>query len=225
MKRILFLFLSLLLCQVPTQIMAQEDASQVPFNGIITDISGKPVKNAKIYIVNDKYYSRSDKEGKFGLTNVQPDDTLHVKFKKEVYDIPVNGRKSIRIHLGDQLLSDEDDELVSFGYGWVKRRESAAPSNGISGEVLRRVGKSNLLDCMVGLVPGVNISDGKVVIRGIGTINGSTDPLFMVDNTEVASLDYINVYDVDHVEVMKDASIYGARGANGAILVYTRKGK
>lgn len=225
MYRYLFAIFTLLLSSVlPQSVCAQTEENGVPFNGIITDIANKPIKGAKIYIVDDSFYARSDKEGKFGLTNVQPNDTLHVKYKKEIYDVPVEGRKSIRIHLGDQLEANEDDDLVAFGYGFVKRRESIQPSSGIPGEVLRRQGKSSLVACLAGLVPGMNVSpDGKIVIRGINTIHGSTDPLFIVDGTEVLSLDFLNVYDVDHVEVLKDASIYGARGANGAILVFTKR--
>lgn len=224
MTRILFIVLAIFFSATSFVSQAQ-DASQKPFNGIITDIAGKPIKNAKIYIVNDKFFARSDKNGKFGLTNVQPDDTLHIKYQKEIYDIPVEGRKSIRIHLGDQLTYDEDQDMAATGYGWVKRRESLLPSNGISGEVLIRMGKPNIVDCLEGLVPGMNVTAGKITIRGINSINLSTDPLFILDGVEVNSLDFINVYDVDHVEVLKDGSMYGAKGANGVILVYTKRGK
>lgn len=63
----------------------------------------------------------------------------------------------------------------------------------------------------------------SVVIRGINSINCSTEPLYVVDGVEVSSLDFVNIYDVESVEVMKDAFIYGSRGANGAILVKTKK--
>lgn len=223
MTRILFVLLAIVLSSASHISQAQE-AVQEPFNGIITDIAGKPIKNAKIYIVNDKFFSRSDKNGKFGLTNVQPDDTLHVKFKKEIYDIPVNGRKSIRIHLGDQLTYDEDQDMAATGYGWVKRRENLMPSNGISGEVLVRMGKPNIVDCLEGLVPGMTVMAGKITIRGINSLNLSTEPLLIVDGVEVSSLDFVSVYDVDHIEVLKDGSMYGAKGANGVILVFTKRG-
>lgn len=87
------------------------------------------------------------------------------------------------------------------------------------------MGRSSLLECLRGQVAGLNIGpDGKANIRGINSLNAPQDPLYLVDDVQVESLDFVNVYDVDHVEVMKDASIYGAQGANGAILVYTKRG-
>lgn len=227
MTRHLFLLVALAFAYLfPSGASAQNEAKTEPFNGIITDVAGNPIKGAKIFVINDKFFARSNKKGQFGLTNVLPTDTLHVLYQKQLYDIPVEGRKSIRIHLGDQLQAQEDDELVALGYGWIKRRESLQPSNGISGEVLVRMGRSNIMECLVGLVPGLSVSpNGKALIRGISSINSPTDPLYVVDGMIVDSLDGINVYDVDHVEVLKDASIYGVQGANGAILVFTKRGK
>lgn len=227
MARHLFLLVILFFVTLfPTGIRAQDEPKSEPFNGLITDIAGNPIKGAKIYVINDKYFARSNKKGQFGLTNVYPTDTLHVLYQKQLYDIPVAGRKSIRIHLGDQLQAQEDEELVAFGYGWIKRRENVQPSNGISGEVLVRMGRNSIMESLVGLVPGLMVGpNGKAIIRGISSINLSTEPLYLVDGVVTESFDYVNVYDVDHVEVLKDASIYGSRGANGAILVFTKRGK
>lgn len=227
MTRHLFLLVALAFASLfASGATAQNEAKTEPFNGIITDMVGNPIKGAKIFVVNDKFFARSNKKGQFGLTNVLPTDTLHVLYQKQLYDIPVDGRKSIRIHLGDQLQAQEDDELVALGYGWIKRRESLQPSNGISGEVLVRMGRTNILECLEGLVPGLSVGpNGKALIRGINSINSATDPLYVLDGMIVDSLDGINVYDVDHVEVLKDASIYGVQGANGAILVFTKRGK
>ena len=111
-----------------------------------------------------------------------------------------------------------------IGYGFVKRRESCSATTGIPGEVLVRTGRTNVLEAMQGLVPGLTVSNGRAIIRGIATINSVTDPLYIVDGVEVQSLSFVSVYDVDRVEVLKDANIYGAKGANGAILVTTKRG-
>ena len=108
---------------------------------------------------------------------------------------------------------------------FVKRREICSSSSGIPGEVLVRTGRTNLLDAMQGLVPGLTVSNGRAVIRGVGTINGSTDPLFILDGVEVASLAFVSVSDVESVEVQKDGSMYGSKGANGVIRVTTKHGK
>ena len=198
----------------------------VPFNGVVADLLGQPLKGARVWVVDPNYYTTTDKKGKFGLTNVQPTDTLHVKYKKQLYLIPVDTMKSVRVRLGDELKFDvqQDEELVNTGFGFVKRRESCNSSTGISGEVLVRTGRIDVLEALQGLVPGLSIVNGKAVIRGLATINGSPDPLFLVDGVEVESLSFVNVYVVDKVEVLKDANMYGVKGANGAILVTTKRG-
>jgi len=210
-----------ILCCLATSLMAQEQ--DVPFNGIVTDILNNPLKGVRIW-VRKNYVATSDKEGKFGLTNVAATDTLHIKYKKQIYLLPVDGRNGLRVRLGDQLNVSEDEELVNLGYGFVKKREKLIPSSGISGEDLLRTGQTDILLALVGLVPGYNIVNGKPEIRGKNSLTLSNEPLYVVDGVVVQSLDGVNIYDVDHVEVLKDASIYGSRGANGAILVTTRRG-
>lgn len=207
-------------------VLAQEQKS-VPFNGVVADILGQPLKGAKVWVVDPNYYTTTDKKGKFGLTNVQPTDTLHVKYKKQLYLIPVDTMKSVRVRLGDELKYEvrQDEELVNTGFGFVKRRESCNSSTGISGEVLVRTGRIDLMEALQGLVPGLTIINGKAVIRGLATIYGSSDPIYIVDGVEVESLSYVNVYSVDRVEVLKDANMYGVKGANGAILVTTKRGR
>lgn len=228
------ILISLIACQIFACLAyGKDNQSGVPFNGIVVDMLGQPLKGAKIYTLDKNFAAKSDKKGRFGLTNVSPTDTIHVIFKKTQYDIPVDGRKSMRVILGDQFIQEavEDTELADLGYGYVKRRELLTPSNGITGEVLVRTGKTNVLAALQGLVPGLNIhtdSFGQgesVSMRGINSINLPTTPLYIVDGVEVHSLDFVNVYDVEYVEVLKDASIYGSRGANGAILVKTKRGK
>lgn len=201
-----------------------------PFNGLILDITMKPVRKVKIYVKDPKLYATTDKKGRFGLTDVNPTDTLTLVFKnKEQVRIPVEGRKSMKILLTDKFDVAEysqDDELVNLGYGYVKRREFTGVSNGISGDRLRATGQRSVIRALAGLVPGLNVNnvygEPEVTIRGQRSFMLSNAPLYLVDGVQVESLDMISVYDVDHVEVIKDASQYGARGANGAILVTTK---
>ena len=144
MTRLLTLLFALLLA-IP--LAAQQQG--VPFNGIVSDISGAPVKGARIYISKGRV-ARSDKKGRFGLTDVAATDTIHIYFKKRTYDIPVEGRKSLRVRLGDQLQAQEDQELVNWGYGFVKKRESLEISSGISGEDLVRSGYTNITMALQG---------------------------------------------------------------------------
>ena len=207
---------------------AAADENRVPFNGLILDSAMKPVSKVKVYINDPNYFARSDKKGRFGLTNVQPTDTIILEVPKmPKVRIPVEGRKSLKVIIDKSGLptAQEDEELVNTGYGYVKRREYTGSSKGISGESLRRSGRTSLLEALSGMVAGLTINrvDGRLVpnIRGQRSLMLSNEPLYIIDGTEVESLENVNIFEVDHVEVLKEASIYGSRGANGAIVVTT----
>lgn len=214
--------LTLLLC-FSAAVSAQE--THIPFNGIVTDVLGTPLKKVKIYNHDERRYTFSNKEGKFGLTDVLPFDTLHLIFNHKAYLIPVDGKKSVHIKLDDQIVvsASEDEALIGLGYGFVKRREQTIPVSGISGEELQRTGKTDILEALVGKVAGYALINGEPRIRSNNSLLLSSEPIYIVDGIRVFSLNYLTVYDVDHVEVLKDASIYGVRGTNGAIVVYTKK--
>lgn len=228
MKRFLLTIVSLIFV---TGIFAQKNQNQgVPFNGKITDFMGNPAKRARIYI-DKNYISTSDSKGRFGLTDVKDTDTLKVEYQKKVYYIPVEGRKSIVIKVGDQMdkyakfEAEEDQDLVSIGYGYVKRREALDVSNGIPGDVIRRTNADNVLEALRGLVPGLTVTSingqTRAYIRGIGSNSDNTDPLYLVDGIEMPNLNSVPVDNIESVEVIKDGSMYGVRGANGVILVRT----
>ncbi len=199
-----------------------------PFNGIITDPTFKPIKGAKVYVSNPKNYAKTDRHGRFGLTDVAPTDSLHIIIKKEKYVVPVDSARSMRIVITDQrvMQAKEDPELVNMGYGFVSRREYNSPTNGISGDRLRATGRTEILDALVGLVPNLERRpNGTVTLRGTNSFTSSVEPLYVVDGVIIPDLDGININDVESVEVLKDASIYGSRGAGGAILVTTHRGR
>ncbi len=128
------------------------------------------------------------------------------------------------------------DEVVVIGYGVQKKSVVTAAISSVSAEDLENTTPSRIEDVLKGRVSGVQItqssgqpgSDSKVRIRGIGTINNS-DPLYIVDGMAVGGgISYLNPSDIESVEVLKDAAsaaVYGARAANGVILVSTKKGK
>jgi TonB-dependent SusC/RagA subfamily outer membrane receptor len=99
--------------------------------------------------------------------------------------------------------------------------------NHITGEQIQRTCQPNVLMALQGLVPGLLIQsngfEATATIRGKNSLMLDNSPLFIVDGIQVSSLDMLNPYDIDYIQVLKDASIYGVRGANGAIVVYTKK--
>ncbi len=195
------------------------------FNGLVVDGSGKGIKNVKAWTTSSREYTKSDRDGRFGLSDVESGDTLHIEYKKQRYDIPLSGSRGLRIVMTDlNMTSSPDDELVSYGYGWVKRREYNSASSGISGDRLRATGQNNLLKALEGLVPGLYVSaSGHVTLRGRTSFMLDDQPLFIVDGNYVSGFDMINLGSVDRVEVLKDGSMFGSRGANGAIIVYTKR--
>lgn len=228
MKRIKSIFI--LICTAIS--FAAQGWADEPFNGLILDAQLQPVKKAKVYVKNPKRYATSDKKGRFGLTDVAPDDTITIELKKkEKIRIAVDGRKSLKIVLagdGSKPKAEYDEEIANTGYGYVKRREYTGVSSGISGEKLRATGSHDILGALKGMVAGLTISGSPgnytVNIRGQKSFMLSSEPIYIVDGVQLNSIDHISLYDVDHVEVLKDASQYGSRGANGAILVTTKTG-
>ena len=228
MKRLL-LILTLLICWATT--WAQEFEG-IPFNGQIVDIDRNPMKKVRVWVNdNQKDYTMTNKRGQFGLLNVQPGDTLKLFYKKRLYTVPVSGKRSIRIHFWGDLSSvsaEEAVELADLGYGLIQERTNTTSSDRMTGAELEKTGCVDLLDALMGRIPGLFIQpssmgiEAQAKVRGISTINGGSGPLFVVDGTVVKSLTGYNVYQIDYVEVLKDASIYGARGAGGAIIVKTK---
>lgn len=233
MKRGFLAFLFLLLVG---SAHGQSDVLKIPaFNGVLTDSDGKPVKRAHVWVKNERNYALSDNKGHFGLTNVMLTDTLHISMRHRQFKIPIDGRRSLRIVLTDTSLpqSEEDLQLVDLGFGFVSRREHTGVSNYISGDDLRRSGHHDVLSALQGRVAGLNISSTvgmgsmkqEVNIRGNRTIMGSSTPVFLIDGIMVSSFDGLNLNDVDYVEIMKDATVYGSNGSNGAIIVHTKSAR
>lgn len=121
------------------------------------------------------------------------------------------------------------DEEVNIGYGSTTRRHLATPVSKISMEENDVLAYTNMAEYLKGRVPGLEITeegDGyRYVIRGIKSINGPNDPLFIVDGITMDGIDHIDPNMVQSVEVLKgtSASIYGSRGANGVIIITTRR--
>jgi TonB-dependent SusC/RagA subfamily outer membrane receptor len=115
-----------------------------------------------------------------------------------------------------------DDEEVNVGYGTVKKRDLSHPVSSlqVKGDEVRTY--RDMYEYLEGRVAGVMVTTGKrIVIRGVNTINGSSDPLIIVDGAECQDLSTINPNDVKSVDILKDsaAAIYGVRGANGVIVI------
>lgn len=219
MKKVL---LPLLFVLGPFVLSAQQGSSDVPFNGLVTNLSGKGVK-VRVFVKNSDKRTVADRDGRFGLTNLKPNDTLLLQYRREKVEIPLDGRRSIKVLWGGAEPSyDEDAELVDLGFGYVKRREYAGSSSGITGEMMLQKGFTDLQTALLTLIPGLQLINGELVIRGQSSVNSSSAALIVCDGMPVSSLSSISIYEVKSVEVQRGNNMYGVRGGNGVILIRTR---
>lgn len=203
--------------------------------GTVTDNYG-PVIGAAVMVQGTKIGASTDMNGNFTLKNV-PDvnkAVLVVRYvgMNEIKE-PLKGRVSgIQIRMTEAV--DQLDDVVIIGYGTQKRGNLTGSIASVSGKVLEKVPTASVAEAIVGKLPGVQVTavDGspdaeiKILVRGGGSITQDNSPLILVDGFEVNSLNDIPPTDVESIEVLKDAAstaIYGARGANGVILVTTKQ--
>jgi len=202
-------------------------------SGTVSEVSGEPLIGVNVSVQGTTTGTTTNMNGEYNLSVPDPDVVLifsYIGFEQQV--IPVEGRNTIDVVL--YLDTTQLDDLVVVGYG-TQRRSDITGSVGIVTNTELEQPTFNTLQSLRGKVAGVNIftnsgsptGSNRVVIRGVGTINASTNPLYVVDGVVMENIDYINPNDIQSIEVLKDASstaIYGARGANGVILITTQRG-
>lgn len=211
----------ILLCMA---FIATTALAEQPFNGLITRLDGTGVK-ANIVVKDGNKRTRSDGKGRFGLTDIKGDEVLYIIVKRDTSIVELQGHKSIHIVLadaGEVVSNDESEELMNYGFGYVKRRESIDYSSGISGERLRATGTSDLCKAIMMCYPGLKYINGELCLMTQNSINSSSGVLILCDGVE-SNLDYINIHDVKSVEILKGSNMYGFRGVNGVVLITTNK--
>ena len=201
-------------------------SAQEPFNGRITTPEGKGIR-ARIYVENRDKQTVSDSKGRFGLTDIEAHDVLRIVYKRTTLTIKVDGRRSIDIvwsGVSDSYHAEESEELMNYGFGYIKRRESLDYSSGISGDRLRATGAKSLVEAIQMCYPGLRYINGELCLLTQNSINGSSAVLILVDGNEI-NPDMINIHDVKSVEIIKGSNMYGFRGANGVVLITTMSAK
>ncbi|MBQ5396056.1 MAG: TonB-dependent receptor plug domain-containing protein [Alistipes sp.] len=219
MKKILLIFISVFFS---LSLFAQ--SGDMPFNGLIVDSQGVGIARVKVAVMGSAKYTLTDKQGRFGLTNIDSDDKL-ILSNKAIGNIVVeiSGNRSLEIKLdGKNLVAAAfSAEIEEAGMQYVKRRE-ILPSGVVLGEDLRRTQQTDLEMALLSRVPGLMKINGVIAIRGLSSVNSSSQPLILVDGMEVSSLSAVSIQDIETVEVIKSASSYGVRGANGVISIKLR---
>ncbi|MFL9831728.1 TonB-dependent receptor [Flavobacterium sp. ST-87] len=209
---------------------------KVTVTGVVRDQTGS-IPSATVIVVDQNTNTTTDIDGKFTVKVNDPKTAvLLVRFiGMNDVTVPLKGRTSgIDIQLKES--TSELNEIVVIGYGTQKRGNLTGAISSIKGSELAKVPTASVAEALVGKLPGVQVTsaDGSpgaeimIRIRGGGSVTQDNSPLILVDGFEVANLNDIPPTDIESVEVLKDAAstaIYGARGANGVVLVTTKKPK
>lgn len=205
---------------------------QPPLKGRVTDEKGEGLPGVSILLKGTQQGTTTDGEGNFTL-NV-PDENALLVFSFVGYvsqEVVVGSRTLIEI----QMVSDTKalDELVITGYTAQRKKDIVGSVSVVDMDKLNRTTPGSAQESLQGMVSGMNVinsgipgTPSKIFIRGV-TSFGNTDPLVLVDGIQ-QNLNNINVNDIESIQVLKDAgaaAIYGVRGANGVIVVTTKKGK
>ena len=209
-------------------------AQNVTVKGKVTDSQGEPVVGATVMLSsNNTVGALTDVDGNYSITVPSRSSLIFscVGFASQTID--VDGRTSIFV----TLVEDTEflDETVVIGYGTQKKRLLTGATINITGDDIQKQSTTNALGALYSSVPGVNIvqqsgvpgAGYNITVRGIGT-TGSAGPLIVIDGVAGGNLDDINPADIESIDILKDAAsaaIYGARAANGVVLVTTRQGK
>ncbi|MCD7899535.1 MAG: TonB-dependent receptor [Bacteroides sp.] len=217
-----------------TEIQQASNQNKLRISGTVKDANGDPIIGATIMEKGTANGVVSDMDGNFTI-NVASNGVLHVSYIGYTeQDIPVAGKSFINIQLNED--TEILEEVVVIGYGTVKRRDLTGAVASVKGEEIAANPVSNVAQALQGRLPGVNVTsqDGRpgatisVRVRGGGSITQSNDPLYVVDGFPVSNINDIPASEIESIDVLKDASstaIYGARGANGVILITIKKGK
>lgn len=206
--------------------------------GKITDEKGETLVGVVVKIKGTNLATATDANGAFSISIPKEitNPVLLVSFiGYTTQEVPVNGKKSIDIQLKDS--SNNLDEVVVVGYNTVKKKDLTGAVVSVNSAEIRSRPVANALQAIQGKAAGVDITSaerpgavGAITIRGLRSISASNAPLFVVDGIPFAAggIDAINPNDIENIDILKDASataIYGSRGANGVVLVTTKRGK
>lgn len=208
--------------------------AQLKVNGKITVSSGEPLPGASIVEEGTNSGTSSDANGLFSITVTKPTSKLTISYIGYLpQTLSINGKSVVNVVLEEDLKNLS--EVVVIGYGTVKKRDLTGTVTSIKSEDIKQVPAQNPLESIQGKVAGVDIqrssgsasSGVSITIRGNRSIGAGNRPLYIIDGVQASEIDNLNPNDIESIEFLKDASstaIYGWQGANGIVIVTTKKG-
>lgn len=212
--------------------------SQNPVSGQVTDAGKQPLPGVSIVVKGTATGTITDSEGSFSLKDVDRNAVLIFSFVgMKTQEIAVNGRSRIEVTLAEETIGLE--EVVAIGYGTMKKSDLTGSVARVNVDEMTTIPNITLSQALSGATAGVSIdvsddgglagSEPALSIRGKTSLSANDDPLVVLDGIIYnGSISDINIQDIEHIDILKDASaaaVYGARSANGVIIITTRKGQ
>ena len=219
-------------------VLFAQTADRIDVSGTVVDRNGEPVVGASVVVIGTMKGTITDADGAFYLSSVAKDATLSADLLGyKTVTLQLSGRSRVNIILEDDALALEESVVV--GYGQMKKSDLTGSVASVKPEKLTDIPANSIDGLLQGRVAGVQVinssqdpgASSTIRIRGNSSLNGSNAPLVVIDGFpygDAGDLKQINPQDIVSMEVLKDASasaIYGSRGANGVILITTRKAK
>ena len=211
--------------------------AQVKVSGVVTDTKdGQPIPFASIVVKGTTTGTSADADGKYFVT--VPNAKSVLVFSSIGYitqEVEANGRATINVILAPD--SESLDEVMVVAYGTATKSSFTGSAGKVSGEKIEMIPATNPLNTLNGSTPGIRLTsalgqpgaDASITVRGVGSLNGNTDPLIVLDGMAFSGvLSSIPAGDIESITVLKDAAstaLYGARAANGVIMITTKQGK
>lgn len=215
---------------------SSEAMQGITITGRITDSNGEPLPGVNVLEKGTSNGTITDVDGNYSIIVLNGESELSFSFVGYITeDIPVGDQTNISLTMVEDLIGLS--EVVVVGYGSVKKSDVTGALSSVSAEQLQEMPTTNVNQALQGRAAGVDISTRSfglnakpvVRIRGNRSISAKNDPLYVVDGIPLTGdINDLNSGDIESVEVLKDASataIYGSRGANGVILITTKRGK
>jgi TonB-linked SusC/RagA family outer membrane protein len=214
--------------------LSENEQQQKTVSGKVTDNSGQPSPGVTVVIKGTMQGTVTNVDGNYSLPNIPDNATLVFSFVgMRTQEVVVGSQTNINISLAVDAIGLE--EVVAIGYGTVKKGSVTGSMGKVSTKDITSAPVSTLSQTLQGRVAGVRVTNNggpgtspTVQIRGVGSINFNSDPLYVVDGVPTESFSSISTNDVQSMDILKDASataIYGSRGSNGVVIITTKKGK
>ena len=213
---------------------ASVNQQQKKVSGKVTDSSDAPIPGATVVVKGTTIGVTTDNDGKFSLTLPADAKTLVFSFiGMRSQEISILNKTLINLVMQEESIAL--DEVVAIGYGTIRRKDLTGSVSSVSGSALKDIPVTSAAQAITGRLAGVQVTktegspdaEIKIRVRGGGSLTQDNSPLYIVDGFPVSNINDIAPSDIESIDVLKDASstaIYGARGANGVILITTKSG-